>query len=99
MLKWEGEKLGSQIIPPSRFRSFSGEGDETGRASGLASFPVKGPDGRPRVASLSSTGSPSPSNGPGAQLPAARVPPQVSTAGRRRVKHVIGARWPRRTAP
>lgn len=55
ILKWEGEKLPSQIVPPTRFRTFAGEGEETGRASGLASFPVSGPDGRPLVASLSSS--------------------------------------------
>lgn len=54
ILKWEADKLPSQIIPPTRFRTFSGEGDETGRESSLASFPVKGPDGKPRVAALSS---------------------------------------------
>ena len=55
ILKWEADKLPSQIIPPSRFRTFSGEADETGREGRLASFPVKGPDGKPRVAQLSST--------------------------------------------
>ena len=50
ILKWEADKLPSQIIPPTRFRTFSGEADETGRESSLASFPVKGPDGKPRVA-------------------------------------------------
>ncbi|MBU6178897.1 MAG: VWA domain-containing protein, partial [Verrucomicrobia bacterium] len=54
ILKWEADKLPSQIIPPTRFRTFSGEADETGRESSLASFPVKGPDGKPRVAQLSS---------------------------------------------
>jgi len=54
ILKWEADKLSSQIIPPSRFRTFSGEADETGREGRLASFPVKGPDGKPRVAQLSS---------------------------------------------
>lgn len=54
ILKWEADKLPSQIIPPTRFRTFSGESDETGRESSLASFPVKGPDGKPRVAALSS---------------------------------------------
>ncbi len=54
ILKWEADKLPSQIIPPSRFRTFSGAEDETGRETALASFPVKGPDGRPRVAQLSS---------------------------------------------
>lgn len=54
ILKWEADKLPSQIIPPTRFRTFSGEADETGRESSLASFPVKGPDGKPRVAALSS---------------------------------------------
>lgn len=55
ILKWEADKLPSQIIPPARFRTFSGEADETGREGRLASFPVKGPDGKPRVAQLSST--------------------------------------------
>jgi hypothetical protein len=55
ILKWEADKLPSQIIPPSRFRTFSGEADETGREGRLSSFPVKGPDGKPRVAQLSST--------------------------------------------
>ncbi len=54
VLKWEADKLPSQIIPSSRFRTFSGAGDETGRESGLASFAAAGPDGRPRVATLSS---------------------------------------------
>lgn len=54
VLKWEADNLPSQIIPPSSFRTFSGETAETGRESSLASFPVKGPDGKPRVASLSS---------------------------------------------
>lgn len=54
VLKWEGDKLGSQIVPSSNFRTFTGEGADTGRGSSLAAFPVKGPDDRPRVASLSS---------------------------------------------
>ncbi len=54
ILKWEADKLPSQIIPPTRFRTFSGEADETGRESSLAAFPVKGPDGKARIAQLSS---------------------------------------------
>jgi hypothetical protein len=54
VLKWEADRLPSQIIPPTRFRTFSGEAGETGRESSLATFPVKGPDGKPRVAALSS---------------------------------------------
>lgn len=54
ILKWQADKLPSQIIPPTRFRTFSGEETETGRESSLASFPVTGPDGKPRVAQLSS---------------------------------------------
>ncbi|MCB1206348.1 MAG: VWA domain-containing protein, partial [Verrucomicrobiae bacterium] len=54
ILKWEAENLPSRIIPPSSFRTFSGETGETGRESSLATFPVKGPDGKARVASLSS---------------------------------------------
>lgn len=55
ILKWEADKLPSQIIPPARFRTFSGDAGETGREGRLASFPVKGPDGKPRLAQLSST--------------------------------------------
>jgi hypothetical protein len=54
MMRWEGDGLPNQIIPPARFRSFSGGDELTGRESGLTSFAVRGPNDRPRSAQLSS---------------------------------------------
>lgn len=54
MMRWEGDGLPNQIIPPARFRSFSGGDELTGRESGLTSFAVCGPNDRPRSAQLSS---------------------------------------------
>lgn len=53
MMRWEGDGLPNQIIPPARFRSFSGGDELTGRESGLTSFAVRGPNDRPRSAQLS----------------------------------------------
>ena len=54
ILRWEGDGLPSQIIPSTRFRSFSNAADATGREPGITSFEVRGPNDRPRSAQLSS---------------------------------------------
>ena len=54
ILRWEGDGLPSQIIPSTRFRSFSNAADATGRETGITSFEVRGPNDRPRSAQLSS---------------------------------------------
>lgn len=54
ILKWEGDKIPAEVIPATRFRTFVGGSEETGRETALTTFEVRGPDGRPRSAQLSS---------------------------------------------
>lgn len=58
ILFWQSQSVARQVIPPESFRIFSGKEEElkTGRESALADFVVVGPDEKPRVAQLSSTG-------------------------------------------